>query len=370
MPPSTREQHVGIIGAGCAGLVLAQSLTPSSHHKVDLYEENEISKDHIWGYWDFGEDIFKLARTLSSAHWQKWDIITTEGGHRLEGMKCRYIALSAKRYKEHIKADLLQRDQFRFFSRRVTQCSSRYNADISLTDGSAETHQYTQIFDTARYTRQANSLIQHFVGHHVETSSDCFDSSAVTLMDFRVPQTDGLHFMYVLPFSKRTALVESTVFSSSPLSPQWYKDQIDAYLKRYYPGFKFTIADEESGQIPLSALREEFRDGTTPVGLAAGALRASSGFAFYQIHRQIAAMAKNNYSYAPPGATSIERWMDQVFLRVLRSSPDRGPEIFLRMARALSGDEFARFMNGHVSWRVKLKLILAMPKFLFLKALL
>ena len=35
-----------------------------------------------------------------------------------------------------------------------------------------------------------------------ELRQPVFDKSTVTLMDFDVPQEKGLHFMYVLPFSK------------------------------------------------------------------------------------------------------------------------------------------------------------------------
>ena len=39
-----------------------------------------------------------------------------------------------------------------------------------------------------------------------------FDAETVTLMDFDVPQEQGLHFMYVLPFSANEALVDRLTF--------------------------------------------------------------------------------------------------------------------------------------------------------------
>ena len=51
-------------------------------------------------------------------------------------------------------------------------------------------------------------------------------------MDFRVSQEDGIHFMYVLPFTEKKAFIESTVFSQRPNEPEWYREQIAEYINR------------------------------------------------------------------------------------------------------------------------------------------
>ena len=38
------------------------------------------------------------------------------------------------------------------------------------------------------------------------------------------------------------------------------------------------------------------------------------------------------------------------------------------MSRALDGDEFALFLSGEAGWVLRLKVILAMPKWIFIKA--
>ncbi len=40
----------------------------------------------------------------------------------------------------------------------------------------------------------------------------------------------------------------------------------------------------------------------------------------------------------------------------------------MRMARALSGDEFARFLSGEAGWGLRLKVVMAMPKWPFIRA--
>jgi lycopene beta-cyclase len=51
----------------------------------------------------------------------------------------------------------------------------------------------------------------------------------------------------------------------------------------------------------------------------------------------------------------------------LKNWPSQGPKLFGRMASALSGDEFVRFMSGQANWRLRLKVIMAMPKLPFIK---
>jgi hypothetical protein len=54
------------------------------------------------------------------------------------------------------------------------------------------------------------ALLQNFVGWEVDAGRPVFDEGVVEMMDFAVSQARGLHFMYVLPFSPRRALVEAT----------------------------------------------------------------------------------------------------------------------------------------------------------------
>jgi len=58
-----------------------------------------------------------------------------------------------------------------------------------------------------------------------------------------------------------------------------------------------------------------------------------------------------------------------LFLHVLRSSPQKAPQLFSKMAGRLSGDEMARFMSGRADNRLRLKVVMAMPKLPFLMAL-
>jgi lycopene beta-cyclase len=90
-------------------------------------------------------------------------------------------------------------------------------------------------------------------------------------------------------------------------------------------------------------------------------------FIHQQIQRAIEATRKGKPLKFKRPHKAIDVWMDAVLLTVLRNWPSQGPKLFARMAASLSGDEFIRFMSGQANWRLRLKVIMAMPKLPFIK---
>jgi lycopene beta-cyclase len=216
-------------------------------------------------------------------------------------------------------------------------------------------------------------MLQHFVGWEVSAPTGSFDPTTAILMDFRCDQTQGMHFIYCLPFSDCQALIESTLFSPELLKPSFYENAISGYLKMICQIPSFDVRRRESGVIPLGALGRHDPE-LNGIGANGGAIRPSSGYAFSFIHKQIEYAVAN----AVPGKplplvaphSAFELWMDRIFLSVLRGRPDLAPRIFTAMAAALSGDEFASFLSGEAGVKIWLKVIMAMPKLPFLKGLL
>ena len=66
------------------------------------------------------------------------------------------------------------------------------------------------VFDSRSPQVAHGGLTQEFVGQTIEVKKPLFNSGIVTLMDFRCDQSQGVHFIYILPFSSTNALVEST----------------------------------------------------------------------------------------------------------------------------------------------------------------
>jgi lycopene beta-cyclase len=214
-------------------------------------------------------------------------------------------------------------------------------------------------------------MLQHFVGHEIQTEKDVFDDTTAVLMDFRCDQSLGMHFIYFLPFSKRQALVESTLFSPKKAPSEFYDNAIKTYLNEIISINNYTILRKEKGIIPLGIF-EKRNPSYEGIGGNGGAIRPSSGYAFSFIQKQIDEIITSSKNIkklkVSSPHTKFELIMDRIFIKVLRINPLIAPQIFTRMAGNLSGDEFAKFLSGEANFKLWLKVIFAMPKIPFMKA--
>ena len=72
-------------------------------------------------------------------------------------------------------------------------------------------------------------------------------------MDFRCDQSQGVHFIYILPFSSTNALVESTRISETLCPRKFYKEEIKTYLSQKLDYGEYKIISEER-KIPMGQL--------------------------------------------------------------------------------------------------------------------
>jgi lycopene beta-cyclase len=198
--------------------------------------------------------------------------------------------------------------------------------------------------------------LQHFHGETIRTESDVFDPSVATVMDFRVSQDRGIHFLYLLPFDARTALVEDTYFADAPRPIESYKEEIAGYVSARFGVDRFEVLHSETGAIPMDACPPSASSSPRilNIGIRGGAARPSTGYAFLAIQRNAAILTERLTTWGedptgdPPGpiryysARSV--WLDRVFLSHLFRRPEGAPEMFLRMFERVPPDALARFL--------------------------
>lgn len=216
-------------------------------------------------------------------------------------------------------------------------------------------------------------LIQHFHGETIRTESDVFDPAVATVMDFRVSQDEGIHFVYVLPFDRRTALIEDTYFAGRPKPLEAYSRQIADYARTRYGADRYEVLHSETGAIPMDSQPHRSRAGTRiiDIGVRGGAARPSTGYAFLAIQRQAARLSELLKGWAddpdgdppqPPRTYSRRSaFLDRVFLSHLVRHPQRAPELFLRMFDRVRPDALARFLFDGGSPADDLRVMSALP---------
>ena len=216
-----------------------------------------------------------------------------------------------------------------------------------------------KIYDSRSVSIKSDGLKQHFVGNII-TVNNGHQIKNARLMDFRVKQDQGLHFIYLLPLDDNRLLVESTVFSKILLDPSWYQNQISSYLDENLDINKYEIIDSEQGVLPMFEINSQNKDNYVQIGAKGGATKISSGYAFSFFLKQLTSKDKDYHQY-------WDKWMDKIFVKYLEFNND-SDEIFMKMAKKLNGEEFSSFMMGHSKFITKLKIIFAMPKIGFIKS--
>tara|TARA_B110000444_G_C18807730_1_gene580871 strand:- start:263 stop:1402 length:1140 start_codon:yes stop_codon:yes gene_type:complete len=360
-----------IVGAGCAGLTLAYHLIDSELHPSILLDPQSERKDHIWSYWDDGQESLSVSRNFIKKKWARWAIKTHDRSIVRCGDNFAYVAISSAEYESSLIRKI-ESAQGKILRDKVISATTREDVNILKLSTGVELETET-VFDSRPQLTSKGTLYQHFVGWTIQSSTPIFDDSTAILMDFRVSQEPGIHFIYLLPFSETSALIESTVYSTQLLPTLWYEKQIRGYIEKHFPKSDWKVINTESGAIPLNKKHPQSPYGI-PVGLNSGIMRSSTGYAFSQILFQINDLVKSikrgDYQkiQIKSGATQLETIMDKIFLNVLSQSPEIAPEVFAKVLESLRGDEFAQFMNGHCPISIKTKIINALPKTKFLKA--
>ena len=357
------KKLINIIGGGCAGLSLARFSSVLNKYNFNLFTglKKENNKDHFWGFWrnSFLEDAYENADFT----WFKWSIITNESYQLMTSKKYPYCAIKRKKWLAYCLKQA-GAGKIKVFEENV----SEKNNQLLMTNKKIICGNYT--FDSRPPKIPSNILLQHFEGCVVKSEKEVFDSDRVTLMDFRCDQSRGVHFLYLLPLSKKVALVESTLFSKKIENPEYYFDSIKSYLKTFYDLTEYSMTNFEKGIIPMHYLSTKSYDRHN-IGSRGGAIRPSSGYAFVFIQKQIVQIKKNLMFNEPINTTvhkKFDLFMDKVFLNVINSNPKKVPDIFSNLAKAINGDEMAEFMTGDSKIITWVKIIKSMPKVIFIKS--
>jgi len=362
--PNAKDAEIAIVGGGLAGRLLAYRYISETRKSVCLIDPSNQREDHIFGFFDDGRDSIKLPRALASHSFSRWTINNAQIRTTHTPRAHRYRLISASDYEQHLLNHCQSSERFTLIRDRVEN-QVRMGDATQLRLHSGETIRVKQCFDSRANIANGDYLMQHFLGQYVRVQTPTFNPKSVELMNFSVDQSAGMHFMYLLPFSETEALVESTVYSTETHDADWYKAHIDDFLSKNYTLADYEVYKTEQGVIPLTYDKPNDSFGTA-VGLRAGALRTSSGYAFSQIHDQVYRIDLGNPQKIAESHTQVERWMDDILLRVLRNYPDIAPAVFNKMAQVFDGDQFATFMLGRSPLWDKIRLILRLPKQPFL----
>lgn len=315
-------------------------------HRLDLLKNKSVllidkerkdRRDKTFCFWSHREETIEkeLAEIIS----QTWDTVILPGEHP--------SSLGPLRYNHVSSIDLYQAIDDLSAQYGWQRCIGEVN-EIHCTN--AESHVMINeqrisgqlVFDsrTPSYKHPQDGqthIHQSFVGWHIALSDMNKAAVHFRFMDFDIDQQGHTQFVYVLPFSDGTALVEVTRFGSEVFQLQEAEALLSEYIHRRIGNY--TKLGEEQGCIPMcnAPIHEEQTAGIVQLGARNYAIKSSTGYAFKNMYQHADHIAKNiqqgksalafNQSYARVKRGRFA-FYDALLLDILKSQPHSGKPIF------------------------------------------
>lgn len=367
-----------IAGGGMSGLSLAWYLAEGGYAGKVLIVDSTFApiNDKTWCFWTKEAPPFKeiIFRT-----WNKAFFSALELDAFIYLQDYSYHAIRSSDFREYVLRNLKNRANFDLLEENILDVSSNSNNAVLLTkNGNTYTadHIFQSVFKP-QWNPPKYPLIQHFLGFEISTEHSVFDPATFTIMDFDETFTDGVSFMYVLPFSHNEALLEFTVFSETILDKDIYQDKIEEYMLSKFGlhHSEYEVERTEYGEIPMQDLNYQplYENNIINLGIVGGLTKPSTGYTFLKTQNYCKSLAKNLIAgkspTLPPRSKFRYRFYDLLLLHILSTSTKDSLEVFRDLFRKNSTDSIFRFLSEESNFAQDLKIMSSVPYVPFFKAI-
>lgn len=376
-----------IVGAGAAGLSLASHLADAGWgNSVLIVDDGSHPLGHrSWAWWTTGRGLFDPATSIALDRME----VAGPGWQRTMALApYSYRGVTGPELSTATDRIIGARSGYRRATGSVRSIAGdgegcRVTIDLPEHSGARTVEVNARwVFDSVGPDRSPSASAPaaelNFLGVHVECAADTFDPGAVTLMDFRTDQSAGVSFMYVLPTSSRSALVERTTFvvagaDLGNTAGLGHEEHVLGYLRIHLGAENYRVVGREVGTILLELRPRAAAVGSViPIGARAGMVKASTGYGFERIQRHSAAIASRlSQGRSPAHAAPAHRWnraLDDALLRVIRDDPTRAVEIFEVLLARNPAQRVLAFLDEDASLRDQFQLFATLPLAPFARA--
>ncbi len=264
-----------LIGAGLANSLLALRLFEQNRSFVVLEKKLTLAADQTWSFHntDLAKEELDWLRPLISAAWTSYLVRFATYSRNLP---LSYSSMTADNFFKHVQTVLGEKLCL------GVSIASVHDTHAVLADG-------REVFGNCvidgrgmKGPEMGPCGYQKFLGLDLKFANP-HGLKAPIIMDTRLSQNDGFHFMYSLPLDEHTLLVEDTYYSDTPdLNLKTCRDEIFNYAKNNWPG-EFKATREESAALPIPLSRDFLKlafqeNAGAMVGLRGGHFHATTGY--------------------------------------------------------------------------------------------
>ncbi len=368
-----------IAGAGCAGLGLAWQLLQSdlTHARILLLDpEPKRSNDRTWCFW--AKDLPPLP-CAPAAVWDRFRVASPQQEVAKDMGDFRYYCVRAIDYYDAIRAEIAASPQVTWLQERVLGFESK-KEEVLVTTAQNQYRAswvFSSLPDAQPAVKAKEHKWQHFYGEFLRSDRPVFQPGEATLMDFRTNQAGEVRFFYLLPFSPTEALAEFTVFSDECWQKPRYQAHMTDYRERlaHASGAQLEVMDEELGAIPMGTAQPEpwVQPRVMRIGLAGGAARPGTGYAFAFIQRRnqeiVESLLRQGRPVAKPAHKARHLFYDALLLRIMDKGKNQLPGIFTQLFDKHPADRVFRFLSEESRFDEELRIMASLPWAPFLTVL-
>ncbi|TYP95507.1 lycopene beta-cyclase [Fodinibius salinus] len=383
MSKATLDQQYDYIiaGAGAAGLSLAWKMihSPLSDKKT-LVIDNELEPTNTktWCFWESGAPPFS---DIIHKKWTHTKIGTSQKHFSQPLNEYPYYCIRKIDFQRKIHQAIRSHPHFTLAEEQITTLESHSDSAILHTNDHSYQAEYIfqSCFPLHPQKKQApkHPLWQHFLGWEITVEEPLFDPQVFTLMDFDDSFCDGIAFMYILPWSATSALIEYTIFSERVEEQSFYEDKISLYLNNQFNlrPIDYQINRQELGKIPMQDLLAKpwYKPRILNIGTSSGRTKPSTGYTFQRIQQQTKNLVTNLNKTGtpdpqPPSAFRYKAY-DLWLLHIIHTSPQKALTVFKQLFTNNSADDLFRFLGEQSTFRQDLSIMSSVPYAPFLKAI-
>lgn len=364
-----------IVGAGVSGLALALQMMDSALSDRSILLVDGAHDDDALRTLSFWSPRPTALDALVRHRWSSLVLQSNDGPARIELASEQYQTLFFADLQREAKRRLAERSAHLVIEGRAERVEERGDHGEIHVNGAI--YRARWVFDS-RFKRgelsvdttKWHALEQRFRGWVVRAERDHFEPERATLMDFRTGLPAGTAFFYVLPFSPREALVE--LVTLDPVDPE---PVFEKYLASVLELDRYEIVAREAGVSPMTEqpFDAKVSEHVRAIGIPAGRLKASTGYALTRILEDNAAIVRSLSVFGHPferqDDSSFYRALDAVMLELWQREPARVPAIFEAMF-GRSPDRALRFLDERASLLEVLAFIAPLPPAPFIRAML
>ncbi|NCU61768.1 MAG: hypothetical protein EBW89_01110 [Candidatus Fonsibacter ubiquis] len=367
-----------IVGAGCSGLSLAYEMNVKNLFNdktcAIIDKRKEFNRDKIWSYWNIYEHSFYDCLINK---WDKFCVKKNQNEIILDCENFQYQSIDSQKFYKKILDNLNSNKNIKLILNKSVD-KIYENKDEAIVQCSDEIFRTDIIFNSSldNKTTKESELFQHFYGCEVVFDENVNLPEYPIIMDFNCNQDSWVHFFYTLPMGKNKIFIENTWISNEKsFAFERYIAEINYYIQNnlnYKKKYKTNYS--EIGSIPMFHFKNNVKyKKLINIGTAGNLTRKSTGYTFLNIQKSVKQIAINISKKQNIKESSVSlkyNYLDDIFIKVLLEKKGSMYEVFFDLFKKNKTKDIVKFLSNTSNWFEDLRIILSMPKLIFIKKLL